>query len=75
MYQSQDQAIIERIKLSRGTTEPEQSAQTENTEAVNVSEDTPIEEVIEPEAQAEDDNAVECEERASDSTETEMNDT
>jgi len=75
MYQSADQAIIERIKLSRGTTEPEQSAPTENTEAVNVSEDAPIDEVIEPEAQAEDDNTLDVEEPASESTETEINDT
>lgn len=42
--QTQEQSIIERIKASRGTTEPSTEAPTENTEAVNVSEDTPVEE-------------------------------
>ena len=70
--QTAEQAILERIKVSRGTTEPEQSAPTENTEAVNVSEDAPIEEVIEPEAQADEDDTLEIEEPVSKSTEIEI---
>ena len=50
--QTAEQSIIERIKLSRGTTEPSPEAPTENTEVVNVSEDAPIEEVVETGAQA-----------------------
>ena len=70
--QTAEQAILERIKVSRGTTESEQSAPTEKTEAVNVSEDAPIEEVIEPEAQADEDNILEVEEPVSESTEIEI---
>ncbi len=50
MHQSAEQAILNRIKLSRGNTEPSTEAPTENAEAVNVSEDAPIDEVNEPEA-------------------------
>ncbi len=46
---SDDQSIIERIRLARGTTEPSIEAPTENAEVVNVSEDAPIEEVVEAE--------------------------
>jgi len=60
--QTAEQAIVERIKLSRSTTEPEQSAPTENTEAVNVSEDAPVEEVIETEAQVDEEVTTETEE-------------
>jgi len=74
MHQTAEQSIIERIKLSRGTTEPEQSAPTENIEAVNVSEDAPIEEANEPEALANEESATEIEESAEESTETEAND-
>ena len=62
--QTETQQILERIKLSRGTTEPEQSAPTENTEAVNVSEDAPVEEVIETEAAANEEVTTEIEEPA-----------
>ena len=62
--QTESQQILERIKLSRGTTEPEQSAPTENTEAVNVSEDAPIEDVVETEAQANEEVTTEIEEPA-----------
>jgi hypothetical protein len=72
MHQTADQAIIERIKLSRGTTEPSPEAPTENTEAVNVSEDAPIDEVIEPEAQADEDSTLEIEEPVSESAEIEI---
>ena len=41
--QTAEQAILERIKVSRGTSEPEQSAPTENLDPVNVSEDAPEE--------------------------------
>ena len=63
------------MKRSRGTTEPSPEAPTENTEAVNVSEDAPIEEVIEPEALANEEDTTEIEEPAEESTETEINDT
>ena len=66
--QTAEQAIVERIKLSRGTTEPEQSAPTENTEAVNVSEDAPVEEVIETEAQVDEEVTTETEEPAEEVT-------
>ena len=49
--QTPEQTILERIKVSRGTSEPV-TAPTENLEVVNVSEDTPVEEVVEPEAYA-----------------------
>ena len=48
--QTAEQQILERISMSRGTTEPEQSAPTENTEVVNVSEDAPVNDVVETEA-------------------------
>ncbi|NQY99005.1 MAG: hypothetical protein HRT82_17765, partial [Henriciella sp.] len=48
--QTAEQDFVNRIKLSRGNAEPLTEAPTENTEAVNVSEDAPIEEVVEPEA-------------------------
>lgn len=38
-----DQSILERIKVSRGTSEPAQAEPTESAEVVNVSEDAPIE--------------------------------
>ena len=44
--QTAEQAIVERIKLSRSTPEPSTEAPTENTEAVNVSEDAPAEEEV-----------------------------
>ena len=50
--QTAEQAFLERIKVSRGTTEPEQSAPTENQDPVNVSEDAP-EELEEAEVQTE----------------------
>ncbi len=50
--QTAEQQILERISMSRGTTEPSPEAPTENTEVVNVSEDAPIEEVVETGAQA-----------------------
>ncbi len=62
--QTAEQEFVERIKLSRSTSEPEQSAISENTEAVNVSEDTPAKEVIEPEATANDEVTSETEEPA-----------
>jgi hypothetical protein len=62
--QTAEQQILERISVSRGTTEPEQSAPTENIEAVNVSEDAPIEEVVETEAIANEEVTTEIEEPA-----------
>tara|TARA_R110002096_G_scaffold66306_1_gene161355 strand:- start:14791 stop:15741 length:951 start_codon:yes stop_codon:yes gene_type:complete len=61
--QTQEQGILERIKVSRGTSEPV-TAPTENLEVVNVSEDTPIEEVVETEALANEEVAPEIEEAA-----------
>jgi hypothetical protein len=50
--QTAQEAIIERIKVSRGTSEPAQAAPTEATEVVNVSEDAPIESESDTELQA-----------------------
>jgi len=74
MYQSQEQVFVDRIKASRGTSEPSPEAPTENTEAVNVSEDAPTEEVIETEAIADDESATDVEEPAEESAETEITD-
>ncbi len=62
--QTAEQQILERISISRGNSEPEQSVPTENTEAVNVSEDAPIEEVIKTEAAANEEVTTEIEEPA-----------
>jgi len=62
--QTAEQQILERISISRGNTEPEQSAPTENTEAVNVSEDAPVEDVVEAGAQANEEVTTEIEEPA-----------
>ena len=59
-----EQSIIERIKLARGTTEPSKDAPTENTEVVNVSEDAPVEDVVETGAQANEEVTPEIEESA-----------
>lgn len=72
--QTAEQAFVERIKLSRGTTEPEQSAPTENTEAVNVSEDAPVDEAIEPEVITNEEVASETDEPAEEVTEAQAND-
>lgn len=50
--QTAEQAFLERIKVSRGTTEPLKEAPTENQDPVNVSEDAP-EELEEAEVQTE----------------------
>ena len=62
--QTAEQQILERISMSRGTTEPSTEAPTENTEVVNVSEDAPIEEVVEAGAQANEEATTEIEESA-----------
>ena len=67
--QTEEQAIVERIKLSRGTTERQPEAPTENTEAVNVSEDAPVEEVVETEAIANEEVTSEIEDSAEEVTE------
>lgn len=72
--QTTEQAIVERIKLSRGAAEPSREAPTNNTEAVNVSEDAPIEEVIEAEAQANESITTEIEEEAEEVTEAQAHD-
>jgi hypothetical protein len=72
--QTAEQSILERIKVSRSTTEPEQSAPTENTEAVNVSEDAPVEEVVEPEAIVNEEVTTETEEPAEEVTAAQAND-
>jgi hypothetical protein len=68
MQTAQD-SILERIKISRGTSEPVQAAPTEVTEVVNVSEDTPIESEAEPELQATDEAELEIEESESNESE------
>ena len=60
MQTAQD-SILERIKVSRGGSEPV-TAPTENLEVVNVSEDAPVEEVVETEAYANEEVAPEIEE-------------
>ena len=72
--QTAEQAIVERIKLSRGTTEPAPAAPTENAEAVNVSEDAPVEEVITEEAQANEEVTTDTEEPAEEVTAAQTND-
>lgn len=64
MQTAQD-SILERIKISRGTSEPVPAEPTEATEVVNVSEDAPIDDAVEPEAKAYDDAAEEVEESES----------
>ena len=72
--QTAEQELVNRIKLSRGNAEPEQSAPTENTEAVNVSEDAPVKEVVETEAIANEEVAPETEEPAEEVTVAQAND-
>ena len=72
--QTAEQDFVNRIKISRGNAEPEQSAPTENTEAVNVSEDTPVEEVVETEAIANEEVTPETEEPAEEVTAAQTND-
>jgi hypothetical protein len=64
MQTAQD-SILERIKVSRGTSEPAQAEPTEATEVVNVSEDAPIDDVIEPEAKVNEEVTEEVEESES----------
>ena len=73
--QTAEQAIVERIKLSRSTPEPSTEAPTENTEAVNVSEDAPVEEVITEEAQANEEVTSDTEEPAEEVTAAQTNET
>ncbi len=61
MQTAQD-SILERIKVSRGTSEPVQAEPTEATEVVNVSEDAPIDDVIDTGAQASEEVTEEVEE-------------
>ena len=61
MEPTPEQSILERIKVSRGESEPV-TAPTENHEVVNVSEDAPEEDVIEAEAQADEEVTTELEE-------------
>ena len=61
MQTAQD-SILERIKVSRGTSDPAPAATTEVTEVVNVSEDAPIESEAEPELQATEEVELEIEE-------------
>tara|TARA_R110000850_G_scaffold101266_2_gene209495 strand:- start:54 stop:1007 length:954 start_codon:yes stop_codon:yes gene_type:complete len=61
MQPTSEQSILERIKVSRGGPEPI-AAPTENHEVVNVSEDAPEEDAVEPEASANEEVAPEAEE-------------
>ena len=72
--QTAEDTILERINISRGVTEPEQSAPTENTEPVNVSEDAPVEEVITEEAQVNEEVTTDTEEPAEEVTEAQTTD-
>ena len=58
--QTPEQGILERIKVSRGTSEPV-TVPTENLEVVNVSEDAPIDDVVETEAYANEEVTTEIE--------------
>ena len=62
--QTAEQEFVNRIKLSRGTTEPSSEAPTDNSAAVNVSEDAPVEEVVKTEAIPSEDIARETENSA-----------
>ena len=66
MQTAQD-SILERIKVSRGGSEPV-TAPTENLEVVNVSEDAPVEEVVETEAYANEEVTPEIEESEQEET-------
>lgn len=59
---TEQDSILERIKVSRGTSEPAPVEPTEVTEVVNVSEDAPIDDVIEPEARVDEEVTEEVEE-------------
>ena len=72
--QTPEQGILERIKVSRGTSEPV-TAPTENLEVVNVSEDAPIDDVVETEAYANEEVTTEIEEAAEEVTAAQANDT
>jgi hypothetical protein len=73
--QTPEQGILERIKVSRGTSEPV-TAPTENLEVVNVSdEDAPIDDVVETEAYANEEVTTEIEEAAEEVTAAQTNDT
>jgi hypothetical protein len=63
--QTAQEAILQRISVSRGTSEPAQAEPTVATEVVNVSEDAPIDDVIEPEAKVNEEVAEEIEESES----------
>ena len=73
--QTAEQTILNRIQVSRGTSEPSPEAPTENLEVVNVSEDTPIKEVVEPEAMANEEVTTEIEEPAEEEPAAQANDT
>ena len=72
--QTPEQGILERIKVSRGTSEPV-TAPTENLEVVNVSEDAPIDDVVETEAYANEEVTTEIEEAAEEVTAAQADDT
>jgi hypothetical protein len=69
--QTAEQSILERIKVSRGSSESSTEAPTENLEVVNVSEDQPTEDVITEEAQANEEVTAEVEEPAEENPEVE----
>ena len=72
--QTPEQGILERIKVSRGTSEPSPEAPTENLEVVNVSDDAPIDDVVETEAYANEEVTTEIEEAAEEVTTAQAND-
>lgn len=71
--QTAEQSILERINVSRGVSEPT-TEPTENTEAVNVSEDAPIDDVIEAETQVNEEATPEVEDEAEEVAEAQAND-
>ena len=72
--QTAEQGILERIKVSRGTSEPA-TAPTEDPQVVNVSEDQPIKDAVETEALANEQIAPEIEESEEEITEAQADDT
>ena len=73
--QTAEQGFLNRIKVSRGTSEPSSEAPTDNLEVVNVSEDTPVDNAAEPEAQVNEEATQETEEAAEEATAAQANDT
>jgi len=72
--QTAEQGFLNRIKLSRSTAEPSTEAPTDEGLLVNVSEDAPVDNVVEPEAQVNEEVTAEIEEAAEEETTAQAND-